>query len=264
MSPARERGLIVGGAAFAGALLLLGATFVRALTARLPEPPAPLSAAAAPEVSPVATPVEEAMNPPAVPQGEVSPSTASTDKPLSMDALALAADNDPFQQDRRRPAERYVLPADRVTEEPPPEPPPPPPFRIIGTALNAEGGLAVVQVEEMTPRVIALGEGMLGYTLESVDGESATLVGDGRTLTLPVTAAPPPEPRRTRPGARGRGAQPDARETRERQVDVLEAIRRQMLERGGATQDIQIENGRVIIRPRVNRDTLDARDPRVP
>jgi hypothetical protein len=187
---------------------------------------------------------------------------AHAGEPLTEKALGLAADHDPFQPDRIRPAERYRLPGDiEPAAASGPEPPPAPPFRVIGTAVTSTGGLAVVQVEETTPRVVAMGESLLGYTLESVDPESATLVGQGRSLTLPVTKqAPPPAPREAR-AARGRaGAAQNARDPAAREAQMMEMLRRQMQERG-LGENVHFENGRVIIRPPLPRDTLDAPAP---
>ena len=46
--------------------------------------------------------------------------------------------------------------------------------------------LALVQVEDTIPVVLMVGESIEGYTLASVDAESATLVGASGMLTLPV------------------------------------------------------------------------------
>jgi hypothetical protein len=100
--------------------------------------------------------------------------------------------------DRRR-AQPYRLPGEYM---PQPvavrmEEPEPPPFRVIGTAMVGESGIALVEMLEAgAPDIIRVGGSLLGYRLQSVDAETATLVRQSQTLTLAVQS-----------GTDGRGVQ---------------------------------------------------------
>src|SRR5690606_27401746 len=143
-----------------------------------PSPPVPADAlvASPPPVEPVtddapraaaAGPEVEAKQP-LVRQSE----PVVAERPLTMDALQLAIDNDPFQESRRRPPERYRMPGDPIEDAGPPPPPPPPPFQVLGIAqLPGGGGSAIMQVEDAPPRVVSVGESLFGYTLDRVEGE---------------------------------------------------------------------------------------------
>jgi hypothetical protein len=197
---------------------------------------------------------------------------AGADRSLTLEALTLAVDNDPFQPDRRRPPEPYRMPGDIVDEPEEPAPVPPPPFRLLGTAETGTGGLAVMQVEDALPRVLVVGESLLGYTLSDVKGDAATMTGQGRTLTLTVAqASPNPEPPREQrtqrrgnesPAERARMQREEALQRaiegqlRGREGAAIEELRRLIEQRGQAGRDIQLDNGRVIIRPRGGTDTM--------
>lgn len=281
-----DRTLITAAAGLAVAALVFAATLARALAIE-PTPPdaAPALArvtAAAPSSAAAATAPEDDRSRPAsdgVAAGSAGRPTAGRPevdqgeaRALTLEALTLAVDNDPFQPERRRPDEPYRMPGEEVEEpEAPPPPPPPPPFQLLGTAEVGEGGIAVLRVEESLPRVMEVGEFVMGYRLDAVKGDAATLTGQGRTLTLTVAqASPNPEPER-----RGRGDREDderrgsaAERVRQQREQVLqraleqqmrrqegaafEELRRLMEQRGQPNRSIRFENGRVIIRADTN------------
>lgn len=244
MRTTRERTL----APAIGALSLAAIFFVVALARAIAvEPP--------PEVEPaVPGPVLE-------PDGdEPAPTPPDAARPLTLDAVRLAADVDPFQPDRQR-APRYVLPSERVEEvEGPPPPPPAPPFRLVGTAVVEGGGLAVVALEEdEPPRLLQIGDFMEGYRLTSVQPFAATMEGMGRSLDLHVTP-PSPNPRvaesRPQRGQRGRGdANAQIRTQLMRQFDQLrqrgasQQVLQQFLERmrDAGVEELRTEDGRITI-----------------
>lgn len=107
--------------------------------------------------------------------------------PLTGDALLLAVESDPFQPDRTRPAERYRLPGE---EEPPPlpaEPPPPPApdFRLGGTVVFADGGMALIGLGD-EERLVNVGEVVGGYRLRGVTAREAVLENTFGAVTLEV------------------------------------------------------------------------------
>jgi hypothetical protein len=260
MNPAPSRELLAAVAACALALLLFAGTLLRAVT---------VSAGGAVAAGPVA---------PALAAGSHGA------EPLSMEALLLAVESDPFRPDRRRAAARYRLPGD--VDPPPPPPPPeeptPPPFRLLGTAIAGETGLALVQLADAPARLLATGEWLAGYRLHQVTSQSATMVSDERSITLlvpgpqaqRVAAQPAPQPGRGAMMGRG-GQQPQAAQVRMSAAEaalaeavmerarqsgateqMVQMIQRMIQERGlGAVGDINIESGRMIIRSADGRST---------
>lgn len=255
-----DRTLVLSAAGCAAATLLFAATLVRALTVDATTPPGPADAPVtadarpAPGAEPAGPSDEEDRARDAVPlvrEGALSPAASG---PLTRDALMLAVENDPFQETRQRPPERYRMPGDPIEDAGPPPPPPPPPFQVLGIAQLAEGGLAVMQIEDSPPRVLSVGESLFGYTLERVEGEVATMSGQGRTLTLTVAQAAPNPPgeeaARSSRDRRGRNAEEAIErlrgrrdgnaerdvesQVREAQQSAVEAIRRMMEQRGNA------------------------------
>jgi hypothetical protein len=264
--------VLAGALAFACAALLFGGTLVRALgagshtTIGVPGSQSPGAADApvsdaAPGAAVETTPENEAAR---APMGAAIPPGADRSG-LGIDALRLAAENDPFRPDRRRPPERYRMPGEEVDDVPPPEPPPLPPFRVVGTAVTANGGFALVQLAETTPRVVNVGERLIGYTLDSVNGEFATWTGEGRTLTFPVTKMVVAEEAQQRRGRGGRGRGERGDDADDRQRAILERLREQLMRSGGAGENVRyfLENGRVMVRPNVTVriDTLEVRRP---
>jgi hypothetical protein len=199
--------------------------------------------------------------------------------PLSADALLLAVDNDPFQPDRQRPPGRYRLPGDVDPPPPPPPPaaPPPPAFRLVGTAVAADGGLALIQLADEPARLLASGEWLAGYRLGEITPQSAVMANDERALTLRLAdaqqrGAPQAAAQQQRggmmrgqgqgggpgggPGARAGGVEAPLIEAliqRARQNGandaMIQALQRMIEQRGiGAVGDISIQDGRMIIR----------------
>jgi hypothetical protein len=266
---------MVAGGILATAAIVLGVTLTRAMTLDVETESSP---------SVAESPVVETESG----SGDTAPRVPSAGR-LDSEAIRLAVDNDPFQPERRR-AEAYMMPGERIEPEEPPELPPPPPFRLLGTAETDAGGIAVMQVEDSDPKILGLGESMMGYRLDQIEGNMATLFGQGRTLTITVAdASPQPAARRTTRGARGArgGARGNATDNAERAREMLmlnaeriQQMIQQLRERGappevieqlmrqgevsiGGVEVIGDRNGRaVVIRPR--RDTSSVPDPRVP
>jgi hypothetical protein len=270
MTYSTSRALVVAALAFTVALFVFGSALVRALASdAVTEPPAPPSAA------------------------DTTDGGEPAERRLSSDALMLAVENDPFQPDRSRPAARYRLPGD--VDPPPPPPPPPPPalpdFRVTGTAVMPDGGIAVLGIGDAPPRVLAIGEYLGGYMLAGVTSETATMKNDEREITLlvpgpsarPAAAAAAAAATRG-PGAgaargmqQGRQAAPPPPNPREQalQAEVLDALLRRaqadgatpqmlqaierMIQQRGiqniGTMDIQIQNGTMTIGTRTPPDT---------
>jgi hypothetical protein len=198
---------------------------------------------------------------------------------LSTTAIALAVDNDPFQQSRSRP-EPYRMPGDPSPEVAfvAPPPPPPPPFRLVGTVALAEGGLAVLQVDDDAPSIVNVGESLRGYRLESVQPTSALLSSDGRTLQLSLADATPQssQPAQRGRGARGQRGNGPGRGNAEGRAAQAAAVLDRLRESGAPAQvleqvmrnlersfeEVRSDTSVVIIRGRVSRpDTLDIRHP---
>jgi hypothetical protein len=291
-----DRTLVLSAVGCAAAALIFAATLVRALTVDATTPPEAADQPPMADVAPAAgaapdgAPEEEGRVPaeegrasvPLVREGP--PAVQSATGPLTRDALMLAVENDPFQETRQRPPERYRMPGDPIEDAGPPPPPPPPPFQVLGTAQLAAGGLAIMQIEDSPPRVLAVGESLFGYTLERVEGEVATLTGQGRTLSLTVAQASPNPPAeeaaRSSRDRRGRNVEEayerlrgrqdgDAVRNLEQQMrgaeqGAIDAIRRMIEQRGNTMDAIPTQGGRVILRPRVRSDTNTAALPREP
>lgn len=194
-------------------------------------------------------PVDAGAAPVGVPGSEPADSASAPRPPLGADALMLAVENDPFSPGRTRPGQRYRLPGD-VDPPPPPEPPPPPPlpdFRVSGTVVTPDGGLAVIRIGDGASRVLSIGDYLGGYRLERVTAETATLRNDERELTLlvPGPAAQPmasaaPQPQRGAgrgPGMMGRQQQ-NPREQAAR-AELLEALLARARADGATPQQLQ-------------------------
>jgi hypothetical protein len=294
-----DRTLILSAAGFAVAALVFAAALARALTIEPTPPAVTASAVASPPADEPAPSGDVAGGDDAELGGRVagagaadvggdelaappalagSPEVdAAEARALTLDALTLAVDNDPFQPDRRRPAEPYRMPGEDVGDpEAPPPPPPPPPFTLLGTAEMGAGGIAVMRVEESLPRVMTVGESLMGYRLDAVKGDAATLSGQGQTVTLTVAQASPnpdPEPdRRTRrrgdddDDERGRGSPTERAQLLREQVlqraleqqlrrqegEANENVRRLIDPSGQPNREVRFENGRIIIRGDTN------------
>lgn len=223
MTRSPTRALIGAAAAFTIALFVFGSALVRALGVgaddTLEPPPAPPPAAVA----------------------------GTTPDALDMDALMLAVDNDPFQPDRMRPAERYRMPGD-VDPEPPPAPPAPPPvpdFRLIGTVVfGPENGTAAIAVGDGDPRMMSIGDGVMGYRVTAITPQTATVSNGEREIMLrvpaPSSSVVAATPGRGGQGGRGNagrgGAQPAART---QQLQQLQQLMQRMGQTGATPQMMQ-------------------------
>ena len=190
-----------------------------------------------PPVAPSASLAGEVGNPASIALGRTTPGleawVAETTSPrLPRIELERAVSQDPFQPDRRAPAQRYVLPGQRrvfaavETREPTPAPE----FRVVGSARIGAGGVALVQVDDGDlPIVVSVGESIEGYRLVSVTEDGATLAADGGTWALSVVE--PREERRR--GNNNRGNNDRGRNTRGGGAEQEVAAQLQQLIEGG-------------------------------
>jgi hypothetical protein len=241
MRRVRDRGIVIGALALAGAGILLGAAVTRAMVG----PPRTTAEASTPAVAD--TEVADA---------EPSDAFAGASDLVPGEVIRLAAERAPFEPDRRAPAERYQLPGERVVERPREtvirEPPPMPPFRVLGTVGGPEGGVVVIEAEGESPRVFATGDQLLGFTVKSVEGDAVVVSSEGWDVSLSVEAAQATAGSSGRDNDRGRDR--DAERAQERQERALEQARerlqelaRQMQEQGGGPVRMEIQGDRAII-----------------
>jgi chorismate mutase len=165
-----------------------------------------------------------------------------------------------------------------VEREPEPDPPP---FRVVGTAQMGGAGIALVQLEDSpSPAIVSVGESMLGYRLQQVETDAATVVGQGQSFRLAVESGEVAGGERTeRRGGRNERNNRNAEEqVAERLRGVLEQLQErglpaQMIEQlmrqqmGGRGRSIEVRRDsdgppRVIIRTRP--DTLSIQPPHTP
>lgn len=246
---------------FAASAVTFGATVVGAL--RVEESPLAVAAAGPGQEAPVADPTQVASQE----QGAETAPGESGGRPgvsgmeslsgivyprVTEDEILEAVNHDPFQPDRTPLPERYRLPSEQVepvTAARDDRRQRGPDLRVVGAAIMGDNlALAMVQVDDSVPLALLLGESVVGYTLAAVDGESATLVSEDETLTLPVVEPIHSASSDSR-SARGR-AQSNARDMEALQSRVQEMIRnlqqqRGQMQRGGG----QGPGGAVMIRP---------------
>jgi hypothetical protein len=241
----RDLGVAAGRFAVAVSGLLLGAAVASAVrTVTLPRSDAPDS-----------EPTAEATQPEAS-----APSQRSGG--LSDDVLDRAAERAPFSSDRQA-ASPYLLPEERIVPEPVridrPEPPPAPAFRVLGTVAGADGGIAVIEAPGEPPRVVTMGDEILGYRLSRIE-QGRVVLGDGEGRSLSV-AVPDQAPRTASatPNNTGRGGrnQNAAQAARTRAAvggpanpaaDVVnQAIARLREQSGGGDVRMEMRGDRVIL-----------------
>lgn len=149
---------------------------------------------------------------------------------VSDEELLEAVNHDVFMPRRTPPLERYVLPGQRIGSRPEEAEAqrrePGPGIRVVGSAFSGGAALALVQVNDSIPLAILLGEEVGGYILTAVDEESATLVGDSETLTLPVV---PPSSWASSTAVGPQGATPDAQSLQALQERVQQMLRAQLM-----------------------------------
>ena len=181
-------GMLIAGVVFGGSITIFGVAVVDAMRVE-----------SAPQIEVLAIVPTDATMQVATPAIEPADSEAwvaeTTSAKLPSVALERAVNQDPFQPNRRAPAQRYVLPDQRpVFTQVEREPTPAPEFRVVGTARVGQGGLVLVQVDDGDmPIAVSVGESIEGYRVVSVTGEGATLAADGGTWALSVV-----EPREER------------------------------------------------------------------
>jgi hypothetical protein len=177
----RDVRVLLGGAVLTGAVATLATALSGALTRSPAGEPALVATADA------AVPAEPATS------LEPSNPAAMVAQPLPLDVRG-AAERAPFDPNRRAPRDRYRLPEEFVVEEPPPPPPPPPPapeFRVLGTIGGPGGGVAVIEVDGEPPRVVSVGDDVMGYSLASIGNRRVTVSKDGRNVSVAMTEAAP-------------------------------------------------------------------------
>jgi hypothetical protein len=196
---------------------------------------------------------------------------SSSRAPVSPEVLRLAVERAPFEEDREPPSRRYVIPGTEqpVFEMPRIELPPPPEFSLLGAVSTGQGGWAVIRVGDETPRMVAAGDVVEGYTVASIEPDAAVMAGMGRTLEVQLN-----EPSATvqRPEPRGRNSRNNRDEDdededeagqdalREAQARLqqlgnafggnLPAAALQMMERlqaGGGIANVQVQDGNIVV-----------------
>jgi hypothetical protein len=192
----KSAGVMAGAAVLAVAGAALAAAVAGALIAD--EPAA--RAAAAPAPGAVPHPVQDVPRPgdtqaaPDVVSGAQVDAQAAA-RSVSDDVLRMAVEKAPFDPERRV-TDPYLLPEERPQPRPArverEAPPPAPAFRVLGTVAAGRGGVAVIEVPGEPPRVVALGEEILGYRVSSIQEGRVVLGGDGgRSISVAVPDVAP-------------------------------------------------------------------------
>jgi len=210
---------MAGALALAGGVLVLGTALAQALrpeTAPLPEAP--------PEVLPAVDLAEQGTHP--VPAASPSPATSS----ISDEIVREAANQAPFDPERRPPTQRYRLPV--------------PPLRVLGTIAGPGGGIAVLQEAGEPPRVVSVGQTIGEYLLVAVREEAVTVNLREWELELTLEEGN----MEVVAESEGRSGRSNRRETssQERQR-LLESLARTWQERLGSGFRVQIDGGRAYI-----------------
>ena len=263
-------GTWIGGGALIVGVLVFGVALGRAMASG----PAPAEPVVVPPAADGPTEGYAAADPEGAWSGnegamtDVGRASNSTRAPVSPEVLRLAVDRAPFEEDREPPSRRYVLPGTEqpVFEMPRIELPPPPAFSLLGAVATERGGWAVIRVGDETPRMVATGDMIEGYTVASIEGDAAVMAGMGRTLQVqlnePSATVAAPQPR----GRNNRNNQDDeddaraaaAREAQARLQQLggalggnLPAAALQMMERlqaGGGIANVEVRDGQIFIR----------------
>jgi hypothetical protein len=179
---------------------------------------------------------------------------------LPEEILERAAERAPFSPERQA-SSPYLLPEERVVPEPVrierPEPPPAPAFRVLGTITGGDGGIAVIEAPGEPPRMVTMGDEILGFRLSRIE-QGRVVLGDeqGRSVSVavpdvaPRTAAVEPEAPRGRQnqnanrnanGGRGGAAGGNAF------ADAVNAAMARMREQSGGDVRMEMRGDRVIL-----------------
>ncbi len=193
------------------------------------------SYAGSPAGSYVGSYVGEARDPASAPGGRSAPGVESWVTPtasatLRRGELQRAVSQDPFQPNRRAPAQRYVLPNQRrVVAEEEDEEIEAPDFRVVGAARIGAGGVALVQVDRGdVPRAVSVGESIEGYVLASVTEEGATWTGGGGNSVVPIV-----RPRAERRSNNNRNSRGNSERELQQRVQDLQGQMLEMIRGGG-------------------------------
>jgi hypothetical protein len=173
-----------------------------------------------------------------------------------------------------------------------------PDFRLSGTVVTSDGGLALIQVGEDDPRMIAMGDMLQGYRLAAVTAQGAVMANSEHQIPLRMPS--PARVAQSTAPARGnaRNVQQQGRQTLDpRQLQqvieraraagatpqMIESIMRMVQERGMGSIDnleigpngFSIRSGNMNVRqststrpipqqPPPRPDTMEQRTPRAP
>jgi hypothetical protein len=243
-----EGGVILGAAALAGAGLILAAALASA-------------AAGAAGRSSGAQGADLIMNRdvPGAPGGAPAPVAATPPEVVERggavpdQVLRMAAGRAPFDPSRQA-SMPYLFPDERIpvgAAPDPPEPPRAPPFREHGTVAAAGGGIAVIEAPGEAPRVLAMGQEILGDRVAAVEGGWVELRdGQGRNVNV---AVPEVDPRIAASPTRGRAAEEQERNrvyTESRGAAAAQAVNeamRRMREQSGGDVRMEMRGDRVIL-----------------
>ncbi|MEX1258848.1 MAG: hypothetical protein WEG36_14635 [Gemmatimonadota bacterium] len=263
-------GAWIGGGALIVGVLVFGVALGRAMASG----PAPAEPAVSPPASDGPTEGYAAANPEGAwrasegAMADVGRASNSSREPVSPEVLRLAVERAPFDEDREPPSRRYVLPGTEqpVFEMPRIELPPPPEFSLLGAVATERGGWAVIRVGDETPRMVATGDMIEGYTVASIEGDAAVMAGMGRTLQVQLNepSATVAAPQRGRNNRNDRDDDDDdddrAAALREAQARFqqlggalggnLPAAALQMMERlqaGGGIANVEVRDGQIFI-----------------
>jgi hypothetical protein len=234
-------GVMVGGAALAGAIVVFGMSVTGAL---LPEADAasPATVVASADVA-ESTPVGSSL---IDPEETLVPTRFSGAVPDEV--LSMAVERAPFDPERQAPGERYRMPDERVVvrreDPPPPERPAPPEFQILGTVASPNGGVAVVRLAGGPARVVSVGTEVEGYRVRAIESGAVVMSGQGWDMTFAV-ADPQPNAATMRKEENARNTQvAQARVARERAADLERLVQNL---RGAGARQVEVTNGRAVV-----------------
>jgi hypothetical protein len=240
MSSQVDNRVMIAAGACAIAILLFGTTVARAITA------------------------DDTATEPVLPRPHSDAASKAADDALSMQMVNEAVANDPFSADRQPNAAPYRLPTDPVEAAPAPPPPPPPAlpaFRLVGTTQTPTGSIALIQLDNGTPKVVGVGEILSGFRVDRIDRTSATMVQGERRMELqlqqPALRAEVQNGRRGAP-SRGEGGRQDGPAM---QKQILQEMQ-QMLQQRGNGRGSMVVDGVPVRRLPQGGDTNSMRNPR--
>jgi hypothetical protein len=197
-----------------------------------------------------------AVTPPVPARAATATDAKAAPEVISMNAVNEAVAVDPFSPDRRPSDTPYKLPTDPAPAPPPPPPPAPPSipgFKLVGTTQTTTGSIALIQVDNSTPKVVAVGDALSGFVVQRIERTSATLAQGDRRVDLTLQQ---PSLRGESNGRRGVQTQPGRGGPGGRGGQNDPAVQKQMLQEMQQLMQQQQQQ-------RVRRDTtFSPRSPR--